>query len=118
MDFHPKQQGSAAAFYREMIDLAVTAERLGYDSVWVAERHFAHYGLCPAPPVLLDAIAQRTERIRVEPAVCVLPLHDPVKVTEGYAVLDVVSGGRLNFGVGRGYLAHEYAGHLVDREES
>jgi alkanesulfonate monooxygenase SsuD/methylene tetrahydromethanopterin reductase-like flavin-dependent oxidoreductase (luciferase family) len=118
MDFHPEQQGSAAGFYREVIDLAVDAENLGFDSVWVAEHHFANYGLCPAPAVLLATIAQRTEKIRLGPAVCVLPFHDPVKVAEEYAVLDVVSGGRLDFSVGRGYLAHEYAGHLVDREES
>lgn len=118
MDFHPDWQGSAAGFYREVIELAVAAERYGYESVWVAEHHFANYGLCPAPPVLLAAIAQRTERVRIGPAVCVLPFHDPVKVAEEYAVLDVVSDGRLEFGVGRGYLAHEYAGHMVDREES
>jgi alkanesulfonate monooxygenase SsuD/methylene tetrahydromethanopterin reductase-like flavin-dependent oxidoreductase (luciferase family) len=118
MDFHPDRQGSAAGFYREMIEMAVNAEQLGYESVWVAEHHFANYGLCPAPPVLLAAIAQKTERVRLGPAVCVLPFHDPVKVAEEYAVLDVLSGGRLDFGVGRGYLAHEYAGHLVDRDES
>lgn len=61
MDFHPEQQPSAAGFYCEMIELAVTAEKLSYDSVWVAEHHFANYGLCPAPPVLLAAIAQQTE---------------------------------------------------------
>lgn len=118
MDFHPDRQPSAAGFYHEMIELAVRAEQLGYDSAWVAEHHFAHYGLCPAPPVLLAAIAQKTERIKIGPAVCVLPFHDPVKVAEEYAVLDVISGGRLDFGVGRGYLAHEYAGHQIDREES
>ncbi len=118
MDFHPDRQNSAAGFYREMIELAINAEQLGYDSAWVAEHHFADYGLCPAPPVLLAAIAQRTERIKIGPAVCVLPFHDPVKVAEEYAVLDVISGGRLDFGVGRGYLAHEYTGHSVDREES
>jgi alkanesulfonate monooxygenase SsuD/methylene tetrahydromethanopterin reductase-like flavin-dependent oxidoreductase (luciferase family) len=118
MDFHPGQQPSAAGFYREMIELVVKAEQLGYNSAWVAEHHFANYGLCPAPPVLLAAIAQQTKQIRIGPAVCVLPFHDPVKVAEEYAVLDVVSGGRLDFGVGRGYLEHEYAGHLVDRGES
>ena len=118
MDFHPDRQPSAAGFYREMIELAVNAEQLGYDSAWVAEHHFANYGLCPAPPVLLAAIAQKTERIKIGPAVCVLPFHDPVKVAEEYAVLDVISNGRLDFGVGRGYLAHEYAGHQVNREES
>ena len=113
MDYHPDRQGSAAGFYRDMLDLAVTAEQLGYESVWVAEHHFANYGLCPAPPVLLAAMAQQTQRIRLGPAVCVLPFHDPVKVAEEYAVLDVVSNGRLELGVGRGYLAHEYAGHLM-----
>jgi alkanesulfonate monooxygenase SsuD/methylene tetrahydromethanopterin reductase-like flavin-dependent oxidoreductase (luciferase family) len=118
MDYHPDRQGSAGGFYGEVSQLAVSGERLGYHSVWIAEHHFANYGLCPAPPVLLAAIAQQTTRIRIGPGVCVLPFHDPVKVAEDYAVLDVVSGGRLDFGVGRGYLAHEYAGHQVDREES
>ncbi len=118
MDYHPDCQGSVAGFYHDMLDLAVTAEQLGYESVWVAEHHFANYGLCPAPPVLLAAMAQQTQRVRLGPAVCVLPFHDPVKVAEEYAVLDVISNGRLEFGVGRGYLEHEYAGHLVDRDES
>ncbi len=118
MDFHPDCQGAAARFYREVSELAVAADRLGYASVWIAEHHFAPYGLCPAPPVLLAAIAQRTQRVRLGPAVCVLPFHDPVKVAEEYAVLDVVSDGRLDFGVGRGYLAHEFAGHQIDRDES
>ncbi len=107
MDYHPDCQGSVAGFYHDMLDLAVTAEH-----------HFANYGLCPAPPVLLAAIAQQTQRVRLGPAVCVLPFHDPVKVAEEYAVLDVISNWRLEFGVGRGYLEHEYAGHRVDRDDS
>ncbi len=118
MDFHPGCQPSAAQFYREVVALAEEAEGWGYESVWVAEHHFAPYGLCPAPSVLLAAMAQRTQRVRLGPAVCVLPFHDPVKVAEEYAVLDVVSGGRLEFGVGRGYLEHEFSGHGILREES
>ena len=87
MDFYPDRQASAAGFYREMIELAVRAERLGYASVWVTEHHFAHYGICPSPPVLLAAMAQWTERIRLGPAICVLPFHNPVKVAEEYDVL-------------------------------
>src|SRR5438128_12327416 len=98
MDFHPEQQGSAAGFYREMLDLAVEAEQLGYDSAWVAEHRFANYGLCPAPPVRLAAIAQKTEHIRIGPAACVLPFHDPVKGAEEYPVLEVASGGPPDFG--------------------
>src|SRR4029434_365647 len=73
---------------------------LGYHSVWIAEHHFNDYGLCPAPPVLAAFLAARTTRLRFGMGVSLLPLHHPVDLAEQLAVLDVVSGGRLDVGIG------------------
>ena len=106
MDFHPDVQASQSNFYQQTIDYAIAADKHGFDSFWVAEHHSSHYGLCPSPSLLLSNIAARTKNIKLGPAVKVLPFHDPVKVAEEYAVLDVLSGGRLEVAVGKGYLEH------------
>lgn len=101
----------------EVLEQAAMADRLGFDDFWVAEHHFDPYGICPSPAVLLAALAQRTERMRLGVAVSVLPFHHPVRVAEDYALVDVLSGGRLQFGVGAGYLAVEFRGFGVDPGE-
>lgn len=113
-DHHPTLGRSAPRFYDELIGQAVLAETLGYESFWVAEHHFHEYGIVPAPAVLLSAIAQRTTDLRLGTGVVVCPFHDPRSIAESYALLDVLSGGRLNFGAGSGYLPHEFAGFGVD----
>src|SRR2546430_7618151 len=80
----------------------LAAESLGYSSVWIAEHHFNDYGLCPAPQVLASYVAARTTTLRLGMGVSLLPLHHPVDLAEELAVLDVVSGGRLDIGIGRG----------------
>jgi len=114
VDHHPALGRSVGEFYGELIEQAVVADEVGYESFWVAEHHFADYGVVPAPAVLLASIAQRTERIRLGTGIVVCPFHDPRVVAEQYAMVDVLSGGRLNFGAGSGYLAHEFAGFGVD----
>ncbi len=96
--------------YEEMLEQAEYAEALGFDSLWVAEHHSA-YGTIPSPPVLLAALAQRTKRVRLGSSVSILPFQNPVRTAEEYAMVDVLSGGRLNFGVGRGNQPLEY--HLM-----
>lgn len=113
-DHHPELGRSAPELYGELLDRAVLADGLGYESFWIAEHHFHDYGIVPAPAVLLSAVAQRTTTIRLGTGVVVCPFHDPRVVAEQYALLDVLSGGRLNFGAGSGYLPHEFAGFGVD----
>lgn len=104
--------------HRDAIELAVRAEELGYHSVSLSEHHFSDYVGVPNPAVVAAAIAARTERIRISINISVLPLHNPVTVAEDYALVDVISGGRLDFGCGRGYQPGEFKGHGVTLAES
>ncbi|HUB97728.1 MAG TPA: LLM class flavin-dependent oxidoreductase [Stellaceae bacterium] len=92
----------------DIIDEAVYAESLGYYSAWVGEHHFNSLGVMSCPDVALAYIAARTEKIRLAPAVTVLPLHHPIRVAEQWATLDLLSGGRVDFATGRGYDRGEY----------
>ena len=100
--------------YGEVLALADAGERAGLASIWVAEHHFHSGGVSPAPAVLLGAIAARTERIRIGVLVSVLPFHNPIEVAEQYAMVDRLSHGRLNLGVGSGYIPLEFEGFAVD----
>jgi alkanesulfonate monooxygenase SsuD/methylene tetrahydromethanopterin reductase-like flavin-dependent oxidoreductase (luciferase family) len=113
-DHYPDRARSIGDLYRQVIALAETAEALGYDTFFSAEHHFHEYGAVPNPSVLLAAIAQRTTRLRLGPAIATLPFHNPVGVAENYAMLDVLSGGRVSLGVGSGYLKHEFHGYGID----
>jgi alkanesulfonate monooxygenase SsuD/methylene tetrahydromethanopterin reductase-like flavin-dependent oxidoreductase (luciferase family) len=118
VDHYPKElPRTPGQFYGELLDQVTAADTLGFDSFWIAEHHFHEYGAVPSPPVWLAAAAQRTRRIRLGAAVVVLPFRNPLQVAEDYAMVDVLSGGRLNLGAGAGYLAHEYAGFGVDVNE-
>jgi natural product biosynthesis luciferase-like monooxygenase protein len=77
--------------------------------VWVNEHHFHQYGgLMPSLPTMLAALAQRTKKVRLGTSVVVLPLHHPLQVAEQMAMVDLMSNGRLELGVGRGFVAHDY----------
>lgn len=91
------------ALYRHLTEVVVAAEELGYESVWVGQHHFGlGSGRLPSPLVLLAAIAERTSTIQLGTAITVLPFEDPVRLAEDAAVLDEISGGRLQLGVGAG----------------
>ncbi len=105
--------------YRELIEEAVEADRLGFDTLWLAEVHFApRFSLMPAPMMILAAIAERTRRLRLGLAVNLLPLHHPMRLAEETATLDVISGGRAVFGAGRGAFPLNYRGYGVPMTES
>jgi alkanesulfonate monooxygenase SsuD/methylene tetrahydromethanopterin reductase-like flavin-dependent oxidoreductase (luciferase family) len=94
--------------YAEMLDQIEYAEYLGFDTVWLAEHHGSSYGSMPSPQVMAAAIAERTRYLRIGIAVSILPFDNPVRVAEDYAMVDVISNGRLDFGVGRGYQPREF----------
>ena len=104
--------------YETELAQMVAADELGYDSVWIAEHHFSSFGVCSAPQVLAAAVAGQTKRLRVGMGITLLPLHDPVQIAEELAVLDVLSGGRLDVGIGRASTGIEYAGYNIAHEES
>ena len=99
----PDLDGPYPEFYRRMFEQAEELDKLGFDHIWVTEHHFGDYGgSIPHPPTFLSAVARGTRRIRLGVAISVLPLHNPVEVAESYAMVDVISNGRLDFGVGKG----------------
>src|ERR671937_313834 len=102
-----------------MLDQIVRADELGYASVWLTEHHFDVYGgTIPNPAVFGTAIARATRNIRIGTAVTVLPLHNPLLVAEDFAMLDVLSNGRLDFGVGRGSVQAEFRELAISPEDS
>lgn len=100
--------------YGDVVRLAEAADAGQLSTLWVAEHHFQPGGVCPAPPVLLAACAARTRRLRLGVMVSVLPFHRPIELAEQYAMVDRLSGGRLNLGVGSGYIPLEFEGFGVD----
>ena len=93
-------------------------EQLGFHSGWLAEHHFSRYGIGSASLLLLSNIAARTTALRLGTAVIISPLHHPVKLAEDTATLDLLSGGRLDCGFGRGSAGYEYHGYSVDAAAS
>ncbi|MDX2156546.1 MAG: LLM class flavin-dependent oxidoreductase [Hyphomicrobiaceae bacterium] len=104
--------------YRHYIDYVLTAEELGFHSVFVVEHHFTGVGQVSASLNLLSYLAARTSRIRLGTAVVVLPWHNPALLAEQVSTLDLLSGGRVDLGVGKGYRASEFAGFSVPMEEA
>ena len=113
-----KEGRSDADVFAEHLALGDLAEPLGFDSLFALEHHFTGYAMSPSPTQLLSYFAGRTRRLTLGTAVIVLPWHDPVRVAEEIALLDVLSGGRCLFGFGRGAASVEYAGMRVPMEEA
>ncbi len=109
---------SDAEVYAHELAMADLAEPLGFDSVWAAEHHFTDYTMCPDPCQLLTWVAARTTRVELGSMVMVLPWHDPVRIAEGFTVLDHLSHGRAILGIGRGLARVEFEGFRAAMGES
>jgi natural product biosynthesis luciferase-like monooxygenase protein len=106
----PELDGASPELYARWLEQIDAAENLGFDSLWVTEHHFRYFGgMLPNPQLLLAAAAGRTQRMRLGAAVSLLPMHHPVRIAEDFAMVDLVSNGRLDFGAGRGMHPLEYA---------
>ncbi len=117
--FYPEVHGSDAQFYQSILEQSDRAELHGFHSVWFAEHHFHPYGgHIPSVPILATAVAMRTKRVRLGSGICLVPLQDPIRVAEQFAMLDCLSGGRLEFGIGRGFQKSEYDNFERDMGDS
>jgi alkanesulfonate monooxygenase SsuD/methylene tetrahydromethanopterin reductase-like flavin-dependent oxidoreductase (luciferase family) len=117
-DNHPELGRSNEAYYKEVLTMADWAEELGFVSFWLGEHHFYWYGSLPSPPMLIAALGQRTKKIRLGPAISVLPFHHPLLLAEEYAFADNLCGGRLNFAIGSGFSPIEYTNFGISIEEA
>jgi len=104
--------------YEDFIDYVVEAERLGFEAVFLVEHHFTGNGQLSASLTFLSYLAGVTSKIRLGTAVTVMPWHNPVLLAEQAAIVDLVSKGRLDFGVGRGYRPNEFHGFCIAPEEA
>src|SRR5229473_342565 len=107
----------ADRFYREILDQIAWGENNGFDDVWLSEHHFIEDGYLPSMLPAAAAIAARTKRIRIPLGVLLMPFHNPVRLAEDIAVVDAISGGRFELGVGVGYKVEEFEGFAVPFNE-
>ena len=108
----------SGAGFREFVERNVEAEALGFHSTFLAEHHFTGFGQVSATLNLLTWIGARTTTLRLGTAVLVLPWHNPVLLAEQIATLDLLSGGRVDAGIGKGYRLHEFDGFRISIEEA
>ncbi len=118
LEFPLPAGGNEQDAFRDAFDLVDKAEQQGVDSVWLAEYHFNPGRVLASPVTISSAIAARTERIRIGMAVLLLPLGDPIRIAEDIATLDHISGGRVEFGIGRGTFPNVHEGFRVPFSES
>lgn len=109
---------SAESFIKDIYTEALWAEAVGMNSAWIGEHHFNLLGVNASPLAILAQIAGATKRIRLAPAVSLLPVHHPLHVAEEWATLDLLSGGRVDFAAGRGYDRLEYGPFQANFDDS
>jgi alkanesulfonate monooxygenase SsuD/methylene tetrahydromethanopterin reductase-like flavin-dependent oxidoreductase (luciferase family) len=108
---------SSSEAWRSYVDDAVRAEALGFDSVWAGEHHFCFASGNSSPFLFLAEVAARTERVRLGTSVCCLPFHNPLRVAEDIAAVDIISRGRFDFGLGVGSQWEEFETFGIAPEE-
>ena len=114
----PGKRIPLATVYERAFQRIDVMEQTGYDAVWLAEHHFSTYSVCPSIHMMGTHIAARTKRLRIGTAVSLAPFYHPLRLAEEVALLDVLSGGRVNWGAGRGFDPTEFKTFGIDFEES
>ena len=104
--------------YESALERFSIMDQTGYDCVWLAEHHFSSFSVCPSVHMMGTMAAARTKRLRIGMAVSLAPFYNPLRLAEEVALLDVLSGGRVNWGAGRGFERSEFAAFGIPGEES
>ena len=104
--------------YEQELEQMLWAEELGFDNVWITEHHFNRYGICADALLMAAHVAAKTSRIRIGTSVVIPPFHNPIRLAEQVAMVDSLSGGRLDLGIGRGYQPEEYRMFNISMDES
>ena len=104
--------------YETALERFSIMDQTGYDAVWLAEHHFSSFSVCPSVHMMGTMAAARTKRLRIGTAVSLAPFYNPLRLAEEVALLDVLSGGRVNWGAGRGFERSEFAAFGIPGEES
>lgn len=114
----PGRRVPLEAVYRRALERVDVMDRTGYDAVWLAEHHFNDFSVCPSVHLMGMAVAARTTNLRVGTAVSLAALYHPLRLAEEVALLDVLSGGRVNWGAGRGFDRSEFDAFGVPADET
>src|SRR5579863_10596651 len=104
----PERRVALAAVYDRALQRIEIMDRSGYDAVWLAEHHFSSFSVCPSVHMMGTMAAAQTEKLRIGTAVSLAPFYNPLRLAEEVALLDVLSGGRVNWGAGRGFERSEF----------
>jgi alkanesulfonate monooxygenase SsuD/methylene tetrahydromethanopterin reductase-like flavin-dependent oxidoreductase (luciferase family) len=114
----PERRVELATVFDRALQRIEIMDRTGYDAVWLAEHHFSSFSICPSVHMMGTLAAARTTRLRIGTAVSLAPFYHPLRLAEEVALLDVLSGGRVNWGAGRGFARVEFTAFGVPPEES
>jgi len=114
----PERRVDLATVYARALERIEIMDRAGYDAVWLAEHHFSSFSVCPSVHMVGTLAAARTRRLRIGTGVSLAPFYHPLRLAEEVALLDVLSGGRVNWGAGRGFARIEFEAFGVPPEES
>ena len=114
----PGRRGDLSTVFERALQRIEIMDRTGYDAVWLAEHHFSSFSVCPSVHMMGALVAARTTRLRIGTAVSLAPFYHPLRLAEEVALLDMLSGGRVNWGAGRGFARVEFTAFGVPPEES
>jgi alkanesulfonate monooxygenase SsuD/methylene tetrahydromethanopterin reductase-like flavin-dependent oxidoreductase (luciferase family) len=114
----PERRVDLATIYARALQRIEIMDQTGYDAVWLAEHHFSSFSVCPSVHMVGTLAAARTKRLRIGTAVSLAPFYHPLRLAEEVALLDLLSGGRVNWGAGRGFARVEFTAFGVPPEES
>ncbi len=114
----PGRRGDLSTVFDRALQRIEIMDRTGYDAVWLAEHHFSSFSVCPSVHMMGTLAAARTTRLRIGTAVSLAPFYHPLRLAEEVALLDMLSGGRVNWGAGRGFARVEFEAFGVPPEES